>query len=242
VFLRHEADQLILGLYLGVCFTVFLLLLRAEHTGWRVPHRGEASRTSSIVSRVARSPALADGPVLFLAVAIPLYVLGGCARIDSVPTEYGWYALTLFGVLLYEVIRGRFVAPLARIAVYAAALFVVFLTIGSPSDGSIHIGALETTYFGAIAVSVALTVRFSQEVKFGTTPLDYLVLFSVVLVALFPMNSRQTELLSIILIEGFIILYGCELLMVRMARRWTPLILASLGALAVIGVRGIASV
>jgi UDP-GlcNAc:undecaprenyl-phosphate GlcNAc-1-phosphate transferase len=101
-----------------------------------------------------------------------------------------------------------------------------------------HITSFEIIYFGILAGAIGLGIRFSRGVTFSTTPLDYLVLFTVVLVAVFPLNSDQTQMISVLAIEGFIILYGCELLLNRAKSSFTPLNLAALGALGFIGVRG----
>jgi UDP-GlcNAc:undecaprenyl-phosphate GlcNAc-1-phosphate transferase len=239
IFLQSVHDAVILGLYLGTCTLVFTLLMRAERAGWRVRNVDENSESNVWPSQsIASSWLITDAPLLAVSIGIPSYVLGSCTFIDVVPWDYGWTAVALFVLLLFDMLRARPGTMLGPVVIYTAALFVVFLTVGSVEGNVTHITSFEIIYFGILAGAIGLGIRFSRGVTFSTTPLDYLVLFTVVLVAVFPLNSDQTQMISVLAIEGFIILYGCELLLNRAKSSFTPLNLAALGALGFIGVRG----
>lgn len=242
IFLQTGDDTVILALYLGTCALIFVALVRGEAKGWRLREDADDSGTESVVSSLTHSWLLTRVPLIVVSIGVPMWVLGSCAMIGSVPKDYGWTALALLVVMMIEMLRGRADASVGRIVIYSAALFVVFLGIATVEERGGTISTLELIFVAILAVAVGLGVRFSNSTVFGTTPLDYLVLFTVVLVALFPLKSNHTELLSWLVIEGFVVLYGCELLMNKTNGKRTALNLAALGALSVLSVRGIAGV
>jgi UDP-GlcNAc:undecaprenyl-phosphate GlcNAc-1-phosphate transferase len=239
-FLRYEWDALITGFYLATCGAIFLLLVFAERTGWHAHRRGAPSLLSRLLSPVRAHWLFKAGPVFWVAAAVPVYIVFGSAWAQTVPRDFGVASTVLFVVLLVEVVIGRNVRSIiARGAVYVSAVFVIYLVNHYPPAPVSGLDVAEAGYFALLAAAIALGVRYGLDVKFGTTPMDYLFVFAAVALGLFSTRMGSGQEMGKIVVECVIMLYGCELLFARTRRRWSGLSLSSLLALGVLGARGL---
>ena len=192
------------------------------------------------IESVRRHKYCSSIPILFLSIAVPVFVLGGSLLAAQVPRDFGVMALVLFVVVALELVLGRLRASVTmRGAVYATATFIVYLAGHYPIMIDVSVETVEWIYFGSLAVAIALAVRCSREREFKTTPMDYLMMFVVLTLGVFSGSLFQGEHVGSLVVEGIIMLYGCELLLHRDVSRWNALSLASLGALGVLAVRGL---
>jgi len=239
-FLRYEWDALIMGFYLGTCGAIFAFLVAAERAGWRAHRRGAPSLLTRLLSPVRAHWLFKAGPVFWVAAAVPAYIVLGSATAAGVPRDFGVASAVLFLVLLVEVIVGPNVRSIiARGAVYVSAVFVIYLVNHYPPETMAVLDAVEAAYFALLAAAIALGVRYGLDVKFGTTPMDYLFVFAAVALGLFSIRMGSGQEMGKIVVECVIMLYGCELLFARTRMRWSGLSLSSLLALGILGVRGL---
>jgi UDP-GlcNAc:undecaprenyl-phosphate GlcNAc-1-phosphate transferase len=240
VLLRYEADWLILSIYLGLCTLIFALIFVAMRTGWRAHQTHAVSRLTRFIDVVKRHRIFITGPGRLVTVAIPLLFVAVAVLADRVPRDLGTGAAVLMApMLFYLVSRTTRDSILIRVISYVTSAFVIYLETR-------HIGTrwpiLETIgllYFGMLAVATGLAVRFANDGEFKTSPMDFLVIFFVLSIGILTrIQPGQIELGSMA-VKLVILFYGCELIISRLKSRWNLLSIATLAALAVIGVRGL---
>ncbi len=236
VLLRHESDWTILAFYLGGVAILFALLVRAERSGWR--RREEEAIGIRWWERLVRSAPVARHPYFLIALGVPLYLAIAAVMTAEVPRDFGMTSAVLAVVLLAEMLYKREQVPfLMRGAVYVAVVFVSYLTT---TEGSLaEATAMEVAFFAVLTVAIALTVRYNTGVRFQTTPMDYLILAGVAIVALFGQRGFQVTGVSLMMVKAVLMLYAIEIIFERTQSRWNLLNLAALLALGVFAWRGL---
>lgn len=239
LLLRYQSDGLLLGLYVGVCVAVFALLTLAERSGWKTGN-GSAGPIASALEAARSHSLLRRGPLLVVNLAIPLFLVGGAVSVVEVPRDFAVISAVLFAGLLAELLFGRSrQSIIVRGVVYIAAVFVAYLFGTESGLDPRLLSRIQLVYFLVLAAAVGLTIRYSQEVSFRTTPTDYLLVFIVLAVGVLPGEIFSGNAVATGMVQAVIIIYGCELLMHRDGSRWNALSVASLAALGLFAVRGI---
>ena len=99
---------------------------------------------------------------------------------------------------------------------------------------------IEIGYFILLSLSVALIIRWAKDVKFRTTPTDYLMVFVVIAFGIIAKSTIEEHGLGAVLIKAIILFYGCEVIINRGSKVWNGVmrytVLLTLG---IIGVRGL---
>ncbi len=240
VILQYEADWLVMAVYFGVCGALFALIYLAERRAWRAHGRGEGSRLSSLVQSVKRHPLFASGPTTLVDAAVPIYVVAGSVFVERVPRDFGMVATVLFAVLIIELLFSKSIGSvIVRGTIYVAATFVVYLTVNYPGPWVTLVQRVELGYFVVLAGAIWLSVRYSTGDAFNTTPMDYLIVFVVTTLGIFSRNFFSIHELGILVLKIMIVLYGCEVLINSMHRRWSGLSVGCLAALGILGLRGL---
>jgi UDP-GlcNAc:undecaprenyl-phosphate GlcNAc-1-phosphate transferase len=90
-----------------------------------------------------------------------------------------------------------------------------------------------------MALSVGLTIRYSRDILFRTTPTDYLLVFIVVAIGILPGEIFSGNQIATGLIKAVILIYACELLMLTESRKWNPMTVSSLFALGWLATNGL---
>ncbi len=185
------------------------------------------------------SERLRNASFILVAVAIPVYFIIGISWIRDVPEDFGYVSVALMLVLLLDIFLHRERITLASHAVIAVtALFVAYLSSHAELPW-LAMQTLDLVYFGVVALTIALIVRFHSDQAFGATPLDYLMVFVVVTIALFSTRYLQIREISMIVGKGMVLLYACEFLLGRMRQSINSLSIASVLALVIMGVKGL---
>ena len=240
--LKYEADAILLSLYLGVCTLVFILLLLGERTGWRVNRQGSESRLSKFVLSLKNHPLFSTVPTLFIRITVPAYFIIGSLWVGDVPRDFGLTGVVIAVVLLVAMLFDRIQsnAYLVRIAIYATAAFLVYLThqyaLGLPED----LSELRWAYFAALALAIIIVVRYVHDVEFRSTPMDYLVVFLVIASGLFMDGASADSAFGEMVIKGVILFYGCEIIINRGNRFWGKVLnISVMVASGILGAKGL---
>lgn len=214
IFLRYESDALIVGIYLAVAFGVLGLLTCAERYGWRAHGHGERSALTAFIEQLRNRRILAQSSYWTVVLAVPVYYLYGVVSIADVPYDFAVVSTGLGILAVANLFGGAHAAGLLiRLTTYVAAIFCVYLTSNAAGSGYFDIAV-----FGMLSLAIALSVRFDSRHKFRTTPMDYLIVFGAVAVAIFGERFLETRELSLLIVKTMILLYGCELVIDRSVR------------------------
>jgi UDP-GlcNAc:undecaprenyl-phosphate GlcNAc-1-phosphate transferase len=239
VLLRYASDALIVVVYLTYVVAVFAALLGAKRAGWRVGSQG--------VSGIGRALAVVRGHHLCrrlalgtLAVGVPVFVLAEGMFVSVVPRDFGVMSLVLGAVLVVELLFRRSVNSITvRGIVYATATFVVYLSVHYGSGPFSDWSLADVLYFAGIALAVGLVLRCAREDSFRTTPMDYLMVFVLIMLGVLPHDLFGETAATEILMKGIILLYASELFLHEVKWRWNSLSLGTVAALGVLAYRGL---
>lgn len=239
VSLPYAADGVLLAIYLGTCFALFLLLRRAEALGWRAHAAGDPGPIARTLNRGRAHPRVKRIPDRVVAVAVSLFMLAGAFGVSRVPTDLALIAAALTVLLLVRLVLGyRVWFLLLRLLVFMSVALVVYLWSRHPAEGMAGLASLEYAFFGILALAIVISVRLVETDRFRVTPLDYLVVLIALALAVVPEASRQTSGAVEMALHAILLFYGAELALRHMQSRWnlfTGSMLVSIGAVAVRG-------
>ncbi len=240
VFLRYAHDTLIIGFYVGISILIFSLLTRAERTRWHVDHRARPSRIEALSMAIQNNEKIGWTSFVVVMIAVPVYMLIGSLGVASVPRDFGIIAALLFAVVITELVFNKGSRPVTvRGAIYVAAIFAVYLTIHEPSVLASYMKSVDFGYFFVLSMAIALCVRCTRENMFEITPMDFLIVCGAITAGILGGRNVQIQETSFIVIKAIILLYGCELLLSRLVKKWNILNISAVAALGVLGARGL---
>ena len=240
IFMQYESDWLISGTYLIVCGSLFLSLIAAERCGWHAHRVTGASRLASVVQAVKGHKFITNAPTMIVAIGVPAYFMYVSIGLTTVPGDFGAGSALLSGVLFIYLVFGKRKDSVVLQAVnYAAAAFMVYLGTKLLVPGNAMLEMAVIWYFGILAVAVALAVRYGSDFQFSTTPMDYLVVFIVVISGILLNLLPEKTHLGGMVVETVILFYACELIITSAKRLWSVQNIATMSALIVLGAKSI---
>jgi UDP-GlcNAc:undecaprenyl-phosphate/decaprenyl-phosphate GlcNAc-1-phosphate transferase len=243
VLLCREPDWLIVTIYLLLCVGFLMLITLAERLGWRRMPVAEDGAAIASIKHVNARNLLVVAPRRFLAIGIPVYLMGTSLLIERVPRDFAAMSGLIFTLMILEVSFGKDPRSIMRRAlIYITAVFVVFLGINHPPDIATIGEPFVALFFVLVALSFAVAVKFSprrRRVEFKTTAMDYLVL--AVLLGSFVASKGLIlgDMAMIFAVEIIVIFYACELLVTENRERWNGLSAAALVTALILAVRGL---
>jgi UDP-GlcNAc:undecaprenyl-phosphate GlcNAc-1-phosphate transferase len=237
--LRWETDSLILPLYLALAITVLVLFIAAGRGLLPGPASHEGVFLSNrTVTRFVSGPWLSDMPIRFLAVAVPLFLIALVFLPSTVPNDVGYLSIALFGIVLLGLSLSSSVAPyFVRGGLYVGTTFLLYVSDGSRMSTVSAVTIAHNTFFVVVADMVLLSLRFNEENRFQTTPLDYLMVFLAVTFPLLPEISADISHLGIFMAKLIVLFFSFELLLHAFSSRVRQLGLVSLWILFGLGIR-----
>lgn len=245
VVLRYEHDGLILLVYAAVCLAIFGFLAAAEELSaqsrlqpWLQQARASFGRSSAGGGQSTDSWSF--WATRLLALLIPAYLMISSAWVSAVPHDLGVTALALFGLVLLSQLLGMLTNVTMRLASYSAAVCTLFLSWKYPPAHAVWWSSVQSLSIVALVPIVLVAMRGNARgAQFGVTATDYLVLLIVFSVWLLGYYQNGFLTGALLFVNGAVLLYACEVLIVRMAKRWNVLSVASSATLAVLGLRGL---
>lgn len=237
--LRWETDALILPLYLTLAVTVLLLFIAAGRGILPVPASREGILFSNLaVTRFMKGPWLTDMPIQFLAVAVPLFLIALVFLPSTVPNDVGYLSIALFGIVLLGLSLSSKVAPyFVRGGLYVGTTFLLYVYDGSRLSAVSAVTMAHNIFFVIVAVMVLLSLRFNEDNRFQTTPLDYLMVFLAITFPLLPEVSADIAHLGVFAAKLMVLFFSFELLLHAFSSHVRQLGLVSLWILFGLGIR-----
>lgn len=178
-YLRDAPDAWILTGYLLCCAVVVTGLMWAGGRDWRRASAGGNRELAGDLFGV-RLERITQWGVGAAAFSMPLYLLSGGWLAQAPSADMTWLAagLLMFLLLWWGWRRGPTLSLPERGAVYLAGAWALYHVQRSALEGPWI--ALSNVYFVLLAVTVAVAFRCSRDRRFAATPLDFLVVFLVV--------------------------------------------------------------
>lgn len=237
--LRWQSDLLILPLYLMIAGSVLMLFIAAGR-GLLPNFTSQSGHFLSnvAVTRLMNGPWLTALPMQFLAVTVPCFLVVLVFVPSNVPTDVGYLSIVLFGIVLFGLSCSHRVAPyFVRGGLYVGTTFLLYVYDASRASTLSTVTMAHNAFFVVVAVMVVLSLRFNQENRFQTTPLDYLMVFLAVTFPLLPEVSADLSHLGGLAAKLMVLFFSFELLLHAFSTRVRQLGLISLWILFGLGIR-----
>ncbi len=238
IFLRYQSDLLIIFLYISTAISIFALLAYAEKTGWRTDIQSRTTLFSTAHYVRENSIDIIRIALIIIEFTLPAYFIFASIFVESIPRDFGMISGVLFIVMFVEMFYYRQKNGFSlRGGVYIAGMFSVYLV--SKSERITHAAYLDIVPFVLLAASIAIVVRYAMDKKFQTSPMDYLIVFGVFAVAVFGGRYLQIQEVGVLVVKSIIVLYGCELLLMRKDKRLNSLNITALITMVILTYRGL---
>jgi len=237
--LRWQSDMLIVPLYLVIAGLVLALFIAAGRGLLPTPASQDGRFLSNVaLTRFLSGPWLTDMPIRFLAVAVPLFLIALVFLPAHVPDDVGYVSILLFGIVLFGLsFFPRLVPYFVRGGLYVGTTFLLYVSEGSRLRSVSAFTMTHNVFFVIVAIMVLLSLRFNEESRFQTTPLDYLMVFLAVAFPLLPEVSEDVSHLGVFAAKLIVLFFSFELLLHVFSNRIRQLGLVSLWILFGLGIR-----
>jgi UDP-GlcNAc:undecaprenyl-phosphate GlcNAc-1-phosphate transferase len=233
VLLRYESDLRVSATYLLVIFVFFGALIAAERMGWRAVRRD--AEAAAGLNRLLRESARQ-----LIVLAAAAFMSLGCLWVARIPRDVGLVAAVLAAVLAAQLGFAPAVRSLVvRVAAYVAAIAAAYLVIRYPGSAPQAVEVAALALIGVLVAAIGIYICFAAHEKFGTTPTDYLIAFSLVALMVFAIIDPSARALVEIAVYAVVLLYGCEILIERSVKRWSGLNVVALLTLSTMAIRGL---
>lgn len=241
LFFRYESDLLLAGVYILACIAVMLYLGVVRHVRQDAARHAADYPFERILRRIRQHKVFLEGPLVFLSLAIPAFLIVGASGALLIPWDFGMLASIAFLLLAVRLVLGyRAWFLYLRLLVFVSIAFVVYLVEMAPPSGIVDIlTAVEYVFFGLLALALVLVVRYRLAGAFNVTPMDFLVVLALLSIGVIPEEFRETYHLVPVIVKLVLLFYGAELILKAMNTRWSLLPLSSLVALGILAVRGV---
>lgn len=177
-YLRDAPDDLILLCYSLCCAAVVALLAWARAHPFHSRAVGAAPATAASRLLAFTGERATRWGVLVAATSMPLYLGAGILLGDAPGVDMAWLAGGLILMLALWSRRGRTLTWLERCGIYLAGALALYLVQRSGLTGGWSV--MSNVYFALLAVTVVVAFRCARDRRFAATPLDFLVIFLVV--------------------------------------------------------------
>jgi UDP-GlcNAc:undecaprenyl-phosphate GlcNAc-1-phosphate transferase len=239
---RQSSDWLLLGGYLIFSVTLLVVMSRAQRTGWRVVR---PSLVDTLIEdpfrRLRRQGVIMEYALPgFLVLVIALLVSAGLIP-ALIPQPVGLVALALAGLILAgSLIRKTPFVESVRLALYIIIPVAVYL--GEIQSVSWMTGSLKQWYDALFYCTALLTVVISRlsrrEGGFRSTPLDFLVILTVLVVPhVFTVDSGD-RIMALVTAKIIILYFSLEVLLAELRGKYAAVCIATLLMLIIFGGRG----
>jgi UDP-GlcNAc:undecaprenyl-phosphate GlcNAc-1-phosphate transferase len=237
--LRWQSDTVILPIYLIIAGSVLMLFIAAGRG--LLPNftvHGGHFLSNVTVTRLINGPWLTDLPMQFLAVTVPCFLIALVFVPSTVPTDVGYLSIVVFVIVLLGLSGSPRIAPyFVRGGLYVGTTFLLYVCESSRYRSWSAVAVAHNVFFIVAAVMVLLSLRFNENSRFQTTPLDYLMVFLAVTFPLLPDVSTDSAHLGVFAAELMVLFFSFELLFHAFANHVRQLGLVSLWILFGLGIR-----
>ena len=239
--LRYESDLLLLFSYLLFSFIVLSVFHISKKSNWKF-HNTEVEKESLIGNRVKwmiDSGILTTGPHLILKLGVPLVfivsVLVSDAELNKNIAILSFGLLVLF-VLSLTIAQGR-VTIFEKAVSYVVCVLSIYLLQNSELIKKEYYEIVNYCFI-LLALAFAFKVRFAKDRSFQVTPLDFLVVFLVIVVSNIPDLNFDESHLGEMAIKMIVMFYAVEAVLNAISGKLALIRVGILSTLAIVLIRG----
>jgi UDP-GlcNAc:undecaprenyl-phosphate GlcNAc-1-phosphate transferase len=236
VLMRYQTDVVLVIIYTGFVAGLLWIYGMRRVEVYRAPVERK-SMFAQLVDWLRASGWAARGPHLLANVSVSILFVLVAALAAEVPHDFGLLAWLLFAALVLVVVQRRYALRwVEQLVIYCTAAAVVYLLTVQP--GALARFELVTdTYVVLLALVIMLGVRFTRGRTFKVSPLDFLVLFIVLAVP--QLTGGEFREVGMAIAKLLVVLYAVEFVLGMVNRSRWALRTATLGTLALLGLRGL---
>jgi UDP-GlcNAc:undecaprenyl-phosphate/decaprenyl-phosphate GlcNAc-1-phosphate transferase len=246
ILVCYEGDGVVIGAFVLIALAVIVPLSRLS-AGREVPSApaGQSASWSpdgGMERRnqwLRRRTWLPEGSLRAVKVGVGGFVLLGALLPTDIPRDIAVVAACAAGLWLAKMafFPGLSV-PVVRIVIYAAAGFVAYLVVNATSERPI-LAWIVAIYLMALTGALLVAIRVTRRAMFRVTPQDLLVLFLGIAVASLTQSALNQFNVREIVAVVIVLFYATEFVLAKDTEARVGLDYAALGALCLIGVRGL---
>jgi UDP-GlcNAc:undecaprenyl-phosphate/decaprenyl-phosphate GlcNAc-1-phosphate transferase len=187
VYFRYYPDIFNLLLYAGFSVATIAFFFTLKRVQWRT--RGSAGAeqmtflTRTIVTLRERE-ILTRYPKLYVAAFVPLYLIFAILKLERIPADaiFTVSALVCVAMALFVKMKSASTVTLVERLIMCTTITagVYYYVTGAGQDTPLL--SLENAGFVGLAAALVTAYRFSKSRAFQVTPMDFLVLFAVLIV------------------------------------------------------------
>ncbi len=220
VLMRFEQDWLNMAWFVFFCGAVLITIRVATKSGWNVRGPNAAVRSRSPIVRwfesAKRLGFFTHYPLGFIAVAIPGLMVSVLFGVSSVPPDTAMALSVLLLIAVIGLLFGRGHVPIGlseRLVI--CTTIIAALYYGTPdtgSEGRNFLLSLENYVYAGMVLATVLIYRFSASNPFRITPMDFLVVFTVMVIPNLMTSLSFRAHLGEIAAKTLVLYYGSELI------------------------------
>ena len=234
VLIPYESDGLLLGIYLAITLGMLAVVYGLRARGWKAHEADRPGPLARLLDRLRVSRRFEKALYQILQWLLVFYLLASVVSVPSVPVDLAWMGLGIFLLFAIRMALGYRVWFLyLRLLVFLSMALVVYLVGNQPPEGIPP--EVIKGFIGVLALIVMVAARYAHKDVFGITPLDYLVVMILIVMAVIPGAGTAAWLIT----EMIVLFYASEITIRNMERRWNPFTSSVLAALGIVAVRGL---
>ncbi len=237
---RYESDSFVVGIYTLFFILTLAFFITAQQTDWSAGSAITFSRRSLLargVNYLRKTGWIHRATYNAVSVLISLLLIVIALNAENVPRDFGVMAGILLIALIWTTVLKTNYLLVKTLIAYGASLFAVYLLMNHPSSFLAENQRVLDLCFVMLTLILVVGIRFSWDRSFRVTPLDFIVIFLALVMPNLP--STHFEQLGMSVAKVIVLFYGVEYVLRIAKNNRNTLQFATLGALALIALKGI---
>jgi UDP-GlcNAc:undecaprenyl-phosphate GlcNAc-1-phosphate transferase len=207
--LRWQSDSVLLGAYL-VCVCAALLIFVPFS-----PQSSVAALRANPVPVPGRGEGMSIGrwPLTVMEILVPVYLVASVALPREIPRDVGMVAVFLLLAVVGALVSARGTVWMVRAGLYVGSTCIMYYGEIAPRIPLAALSISLDVWFALLAGLVVLTIRFTGEDRFQTTPLDYLIVLLAAAMPFLPDMMVGEVSVSVLTAKLIVLFFAFELLL-----------------------------
>lgn len=241
---RFYSDWWLLGGFIFFAVLVLLIFYLTSRYQWKF-HRGAGFFDQLIKGKLRtlkEKHCFIKVSFLGLEFLLPLVLLFTCLLPAAVPAWVGYVASIIFaGLLLSRFLLKKILAMVMRLSIYVMTPVLIFLGAQQQNDflcaATALLPKIQVIIYGVMAFFAILVVRLSRRSGYKSTPLDFLILFTALVIPNFSAQGLGMQHMGMVTSQIITLFYSYEVLLVELRNENDLALVTTGGMLLLSGLR-----